>query len=191
MTRIFITFILLIAAFQIVAQQIPHSNYGQIILVNRLYETNTKMIRSDKPITVRMIDGRKIEGPFFIEDERIMVIGPERIRMDSIYSLTGYIVRNSKEKAVGAGLSVLSILGTIYPLYQIIGGFGLGEGKALFVGITLLFFDMILAYAGTNLAGLIPRRFSMVNWMIRIDYQNQVALPVPVKKYSLENKEEL
>jgi len=163
------------------AQQIPHSSYGQIVLVNRLYETNTRMIRSDKPVTVRMIDGRKIEGPFYLEDEWTMVIGSERIRMDSIFSLTGFVIRNSKEKAVGTGLSILSGLGTIYPLYQIVGGFALGDGKALFVGATLLFFDMILAYAGINLAGIQPRRFNMVNWLIRIDHENRYTLPISIE----------
>jgi hypothetical protein len=180
MIRLFITFALLGAAFCMTAQQVPHSTYGQIVLVNRLYETNIKMIRPDKPITVRMADGRKIDGAFYLEDEWIMVIGHERIRMDSIYSLSGFIIRNNKEKAAGAGLSILSILGTIYPLYQIIGGFGLGDGKAVFVGVTLLFFDMILAYAGTNLAGILPRRFNMMNWMIRIDH-NQVSLPTSIE----------
>ncbi|KPK82514.1 MAG: hypothetical protein AMS27_14495 [Bacteroides sp. SM23_62_1] len=185
MNKPFNTLIILLIAFQAAAQQVPHTPYGQIVLVNRLYETNTKMIRPDKPVSVRMIDGRKLEGAFYLEDERTMVIGPEKIRMDSIIALTGYIIRNSTEKAAGITLSFLSVLGTIYPLYEIIGGFGLGDGKAIFVGATILFFDLILAYAGTNLAGIIPRRFSMVNWMIRVDYKSNADSTIPVEIFHI------
>ena len=181
------TLIILFIAFQAAAQQIPNTLNGQIVLVNRLYQTNTKMIRPDKPVSVRMIDGRKLEGAFYLEDEHTMVIGPERIRMDSIASLTGYIIRNSKEKAAGITLSFLSVLGTIYPLYEIVGGFGLGDGKAIFVGATMLFFDLIVAYAGTNLTGILPRRFSMVNWMIRIDYESNADVTIPVELFHNAN----
>ena len=181
MIKLLNTFILLNIAFNLTAQQIPHSTYGQIVLVNRLYETNIKMIRSDKPITVRMIDGQKIKGIFYLEDGRTMVIGSEKIRMDSIYALSGFVIRNSKEKAGGTGLIILSGLGTIYPLYLIIGGFSLGEGKALFVGATLLFFDLILAYAGANLAGIYPRKFNMMNWEIRINHESQNMIPLPIE----------
>jgi hypothetical protein len=139
------------------------------------------MIRSDKPITVRMIDGQKIKGIFYLEDERTMVIGSDKIRMDSIYALSGFVIRNSKEKACGTGLIILSGLGTIYPLYLIIGGLGLGEGKALFVGATLFFFDFILAYAGANLAGIYPRKFNMMNWGIRINHENSYTLPISIE----------
>jgi len=174
-------FMMLILPLNLTAQQNSNSAYGEILLVNRLYETKTRAIRPDKPITVRLIDGRKISGEFYLEDEQMMIIGSEKIRMDSIYSLTGFVIRNSIEKAIGTGLTIFSVAGIIYPLYLIAGGFGLGEGKALFVGITLLFVDSLLAYAGTSLAGICPRRFNMMNWGIRITHQSQLLLPIPIE----------
>lgn len=168
-------------ALNMAAQQNSDSVSGQIMLVNRLNETKTKIIRSDKPVIIRMIDGRKIKGDFYLENDNTMVVGSEKIRLDSIYSLSGFVIRNSKEKAMGAGLIILSGAGIIYPLYLIIGGFGLGEVKALFAGITLLFFDTILAYAGTSLTGIYPRRFNMVNWGIRIVYQSHHSIPFSVE----------
>ncbi len=186
MKEALINFIIMIMALNMAAQQTPDFAFGQIMLVNRLNKTKTKVIRSDKPVTIRMIDGRKIKGDFYLEDENTMIVGSEKIILDSIYSLSGFVIRNSKEKAMGAGLTILSGAGIIYPLYLIIGGFGLGEAKALFAGITLLFFDTILAYAGTSLAGIYPRRFNMVNWGIRIIYQSQHSIPLS-KEIAVDN----
>jgi hypothetical protein len=177
MKEALLNLIIMMMALNMAGQQTPDSASAQIMLVNRLHETKIKIIRSDKQVTIRMMDGRKIKGDFYLEDDHTMVIGSEKIRLDSIYSLSGFVIRNLTEKAMGAGLMVLSGAVVIYPLYLIIGGLGLGEAKALFAGITLLFFDIILAYAGSNLAGIYPRRFNMMNWRIRINYQSHYSVP--------------
>ncbi|GAI19999.1 unnamed protein product [marine sediment metagenome] len=57
-----------------------------------------------------------------------------------------------------------------------------GFTNGIFVGATLLVFDLLLAYAGTTMMGVIPRRFSTLNWEIALSTQTAlIQLPVPVE----------
>jgi hypothetical protein len=100
---------------------------------------------------------------------------------DNIMMISGYAKSNSKDRAVGLGLSIGA--GIIFPVavYYFLGGIAWGFTNGIFVGATLLVFDMLLAYAGTTLMGVIPRRFSTLNWEINIStLPAPIPLPVPV-----------
>jgi len=161
------------------AQEESPNTYGQILMMNRMDESRIKTLRLDKSLTIKMLDGRKMEGICSVKDEITLICGSENIRIDSIFFINGFVVRKSKEKAYGVGLALLSAAAAIYPFYLVIGGLGLGEGKALFVGVTLLFFDLILVYAAASLTGIYPRRFNTMNWAIRIEPPEQNLLLIP------------
>lgn len=161
------------------AQKGYDDSNGKIVAVNRMDETRTKTLRLDRPVTIRLLNGNKMEGLCFIEDKTTIVCGTDRIDIDSIYTINGLVLRNSKEKAYGVGLSVLAVGAAIYPIYLVIGGIGLGEGNALFVGLTLLTFDLFIMYAATSLIGIYPRRFSVVNWELRFEPSGQELLFIP------------
>jgi hypothetical protein len=161
------------------AQKKYSSSNGQIIMVNRMDENRTKTLRTDKPLTIRTINGLKVKGMCFVEDNTTIICGSERISFDSIYSINGLVARNSKEKVFGVGLGVISAGAAIYPLYLIVSGFGLGDGNALFVGFTLLSFDLLIMYAAASLAGIYPRRFNIMNWGIRMEPPVQELLYIP------------
>jgi hypothetical protein len=158
-------------------ENIPSS--GNLALVNRMDSTKVKFIRSDKPIKVRMLDGRRLEGRWYLLDELTMVIGEQAIPMKDIYILAGYMASTSKGKTMGAGLIVLSALAATYPAYLIFSGFALGQPHAVFVGATVIFLDLFLAYAGATLMGIYPRRFNRLNWDIRIDYPMDSVYMLP------------
>jgi len=180
--RIFLTLMIsLLVSWSLHSQPGIAPSYGDIVMVSRLDSSRTKHIRQDKLIKVRMVDGRKLEGTWYLEDENTMVVGTQKINMENIYTMAGYVQRNSKEKAVGTGLTILSALGAVYPVYLIIGGFGWGDPRAIFVGATILFFDMMLASAGTNLIGIYPRRFNRMNWDIRVDHEIKNAIPLSIE----------
>jgi hypothetical protein len=171
--------ILFIHPFFLNAQKKYSNLNGQIIMVNRMSETRTKTLRLDKSLTIRTINGQKIEGICYVEDNNTIICGSERIALDSIYLINGFVARNSKEKAYGVGLAFLSAGAAIYPLYLVVGGIGLGDGNALFVGLTLLTFDLFIVYAAASLMGIYPRRFNIMNWAIRMEPPGQELLMIP------------
>jgi hypothetical protein len=91
--------------------------------------------------------------------------------------ISGFVNSNSKDKAVGLGLTAGA--GIVFPVavYYILGGIAWGFSNGIFVGATLLAFDLLLAYAGTTTMGVLPRRFSTFNWEIEL---SPIQLPVPV-----------
>ena len=177
--NLFLFLFLFIHPFFSQAQKGYSDSNGKIIMVNRMDETRTKKLRLDKLLTIRLLNGQKVEGICYVEDNATIICGTERIYIDSIYAINGVVTRNSKEKASGAGLAVISVAAAIYPLYLIIGGIGLGEGNALFVGLTLLSFDLFIAYAAANMMGIYPRRFNIMNWGIRMESPGQELMLIP------------
>jgi hypothetical protein len=176
---LFFLCIILIHPFCLMAQKNDFYANGKIAMVNRMDESRTRALRTDKPLTIRTMDGKKIKGICYVESNSAIYCEKKRISLDSIYSISGLVTRNSKEKAAGVGLGILSIGGAVYPLYLIIGGLGLGDGNALFVGITLLSFDLILMYAAATLTGIYPRRFNLMNWGILVYPPGQIPLTIP------------
>jgi len=154
-------------------------SYGDLVVVNKMDSTKANKIRSDKPIKIRMLDGRRLEGHWYLSDKQTMVIGDQSIPMKDIYSFAGYVNRDSKNKTLGAGLLILSAVAAVYPAYLIFSGFALGLPQAVFVGATVIFLDLFLAYAGASLMGIYPRRFNRLNWDIRVDHNlnNSYLLP--------------
>lgn len=177
--KLFLFLLLSIHPYFIQAQKGYSDANGNIIMVNRMNETRTKTLRTDKPLTIRMINGYKWKGICYVEDNTTIICGTERIPLDSIYAINGFVARNSKEKTLGVGLGILSVGAAIYPMYLIIEGFGLGEGTALFVGLTLLSFDLFIMYAAASLVGIYPRRFNIMNWGIRMEPGDQELLFIP------------
>lgn len=141
---------------------------GQSIsLSNKMNPDRQKELRADKPISLRLTSGQKIKGNLEIMEDAILLNG-KAISMDEILSISGYVQRSKKEKAAGLGLTIASVVILPFPLIYIFEGFGLGSGNAIFIGATVLFFDFLLAYAGTNLMGVYPRNFSLLNWELTI-----------------------
>jgi len=163
----------------VVAQQVNNQSFGQLAVVNRLDTTKIKFIREDKPIKIRMLDGRRLDGQWYLSDEQTMVIGDQSIPMKDIYSLAGYVDRDSKSKTLGTGLILLSAVAAVYPAYLIFSGFALGLPQAVFVGATVIFLDLFLAYAGASLMGISPRRFNRLNWDSRVDFSLDNAYTLP------------
>jgi len=126
-----------------------------------------------------MLDGRRLDGQWYLSDEQTMVIGDQSIPMKDIYSLAGYVDRDSKSKTLGTGLILLSAVAAVYPAYLIFSGFALGLPQAVFVGATVIFLDLFLAYAGASLMGIYPRRFNRLNWDIRVDFSLDNAYTLP------------
>jgi hypothetical protein len=163
----------------VAAQSDNNQSFGQLALVNRMDSTKVKFIREDKSIKIRMLDGRRLEGHWYLSDERTMVVNGKAIPMKEIYSLAGYVQTDSEDKTIGAGLIVLSAVAAAYPVYLIFSGFALGQPQAIFVGATIIFLDLFLAYAGASMMGIYPRRFNRLNWDIRIDYKRNQTLIIP------------
>jgi len=177
-------FILFILSFMIshefaLAQVDSVESFGQIVLVNRMDSTHVKQVRSDKTIKIRMTDGKRLEGKWYLSDEQTMVVGRQAIPMKDIYSIAGYVVRDSREKTLGAGLLIFSVMAAAYPSYLIFSGFALGQPHFVFVGATVIFLDLFVAYAGASLMGIYPRRFNRLNWDIRVDYPANTVYKLP------------
>ena len=169
----------------VIAQSDTIQSFGQLAFVNRMDTTKVKFIRNDKPIKIKMLDGRKLDGRWYLSDEETMMIGNQAIPMKDIYSIAGYVERDSKDKTLGAGLIILSAVAAVYPAYLIFSGFALGLPQAVFVGATVIFFDLFLAYAGASLMGIYPRRFNRMNWDIRVDYSRNNTYQLPGELPSL------
>jgi hypothetical protein len=148
----------------------------QIHLVNKLDGTKSKTIRTDKRITLKTFDGKKYKGEWqALDDEKILVQDRE-VKTNNIMMISGFVQGISKERALGVGLTVGA--GLLFPVavYYFLGGIAWGFSNGIFVGATLLVFDLLLAYAGTAMVGFIPRRFSTMNWDIELSNQ-----PVPIQ----------
>ena len=173
MRHILISLVLILSSHSVFSQQIN--------LVKKLDSTKTKTIRMDKRITIKTFDGEKFKGDWRMLDEDKILVQEREVKKDNIMMISGFIQSNSKDRAVGIGLTVGA--GLVFPVavYYFLGGIAWGYTNGIFVGATLLVFDLILAYAGTSMMGVIPRRFSTLNWEIQLSTQPApVPLPVPV-----------
>jgi len=144
-------------------------------LVKKLDTTKTKTIRLDKRITIKTFDGEKFKGDWQMIDEERILVQEKEVMKDNIMMISGFVQSNSKDRAVGIGLSVGA--GLVFPVavYYFLGGIAWGFKNGMFVGATLLVFELLLAYAGTSMMGVFPRRFSTLNWEIELS-----TLPVPI-----------
>jgi len=173
MRQILISLVLILSSHSVFSQQIH--------LVKKLDSAKTKTIRMDKRITIKTFDGEKFKGEWQVLDEDKILVQEREVKKDNIMMISGFIQSNSKDRAVGIGLTVGA--GLVFPVavYYFLGGIAWGFSNGIFVGATLLVFDLILAYAGTSMMGVIPRRFSTLNWEIELSTQPApVPLPLPV-----------
>lgn len=153
-------------------------NGQEIQLLHRLDPGRSKIIRLDRAVMVRTFGGVKIEGITVIGDSNNLVIEGKSIPVNDIMMISGFVIRNPREKALGVGLIIGA--GVVFPaaLYYFLGGFAWGMPYGIFIGSTVLVFDLMLAYAGSNLIGIFPRRFSTMNWQI-IPEAHPPPLPLP------------
>lgn len=159
------------------------AGYSQEIrLGHKLKPEKSSTIRLDKPIMVKTFDGVKVKGMLTILDnEKLILDGKDMIALDEIMMISGYVIRDSREKALGLGLTIGA--GVVLPaaLYYFLGGIAWGIPNGVFVGTTILVFDLLLAYAGTNLMGIYPRRFSTMNWEIAFSpAATGISIPLPL-----------
>ena len=168
--------------FSLVLILFSHSVFSQQInLVKKLDSTKTKTIRTDKRVTIKTFDGEKFKGEWQVLDEDKILVQEQEVKLDNIMMIFGFVQSNSKDRAVGIGLSIGA--GLVFPVavYYFLGGIAWGFTNGIFVGATLLVFDLLLAYAGTTMMGVIPRRFSTLNWEIELStLPAPIQLPVPV-----------
>ena len=153
----------------------------QINLVKKLDSTKIKTIRLDKKVTIKTFEGEKFKGEWQVLDDDKILVQEHEVKKDNIMMISGFVKSNSKDRAMGIGLSVGA--GLIFPVavYYFLGGIAWGFTNGIFVGATLLVFDLLLAYAGTTMMGVIPRRFSTLNWEIELSSQPApIPLPLPV-----------
>ena len=171
MRHILIILFLLVSSHPVIGQQIN--------MVKKLDSSKTKNIRTDKRITIKTFDGAKHKGEWQVLDEETILVENKEVKKDNIMMISGFVIRNSKDRAVGIGLTVGA--GLVFPVavYYFLGGIAWGFPNGIFVGATLLVFDLLLFYAGTNMMGVIPRRFSTLNWEIELSTQ-PAAIPLPV-----------
>ena len=156
------------------------SHSQQINLVKKIDPAKTKTIRQDKRITIKTFNGERFKGEWQVTDENNILVQEKEVQKDNIMMISGFVQSNSKDRAVGIGLSVGA--GLVFPVavYYFLGGIAWGFPNGIFVGATLLVFDLLLAYAGTTMMGIIPRRFSTLNWEIELSSQPApIPLPVP------------
>ena len=177
-------FIMLRSCLYIVLMLLPAlSSYSQEIrLEHKTKPDKSKTFRLDKPVVVRTFDGMKVKGTVSIIDNDKLILEGKEIELDEIMMISSYLDRNSKQKGLGLGLTIGA--GIILPaaLYYVLGGIAWGMSNGIFVGVTVLVFDLFLAYAGTSLMGIYPRRFSTMNWNVitsPTDSATPVAIPLP------------
>ncbi len=164
--------------FSLVLIMFSHMVFSQQInLIKKPDGTKTNTIRLDKKITIKTFDGKKYKGEWQVLDEEKILVQDSEIIKDNIMMISGFVQGNSKDRAVGIGLTVGA--GIVFPVavYYFLGGIAWGFTNGIFVGATLLVFDMILAYAGTTMMGVVSRRFSTLNWEIELSTQ---AAPIPL-----------
>lgn len=173
MRQILFSLLIILCSHSVLSQQIN--------LVKKLDSTKTKTIRLDKKVTIKTFEGEKFKGEWQVLDEDKILVQEHEVKKDNIMMISGFVKSNSKDRAVGIGLSVGA--GLIFPVavYYFLGGIAWGFTNGIFVGATLLVFDLLLAYAGTTMMGVIPRRFSTLNWEIELSSQPApIPLPLPV-----------
>jgi hypothetical protein len=146
-------------------------------MINKTDSTKTKTIRIGKRVTIKTFDGEKSKGEWQVLDQEKILVQDREVLKDNIMMISGFVQSNSRDRAVGIGLTVGA--GLVFPVavYYILGGIAWGFSNGIFVGSTLLVFDLLLAYAGTTMMGVIPRRFSTLNWEIELF---PIQLPSPV-----------
>ena len=153
----------------------------EIRLEKRSNPGETRTIRLDKPLTIRTFDGEKQKGLASILPDGRMTLEGKDYPVNSIMSLSGFVVRNSGDKAAGLGLTIGA--GAILPLalYYVLGGIAWAMPNGIFIGATVLTFDLLLAYIGTNLMGILPRSFSTMNWKIDLfPREGEPGIPLPL-----------
>lgn len=152
----------------------------EIRLQHKLHPDKSRMIRLDKPVLVKSFNGSRIQGIAGIGKDSSLRIGGKIIETKELMTIAGFVHRHSGERAGGMGMLIGA--GAILPaaLYYFLGGIAWGIPNGMFVGSTLLAFDLLLVYAGANLLGIYPRRFSTMNWEIRIiPSSSDQSLPLP------------
>ena len=154
-----------------------------IRVVHKEKEGKSKVIRVDKPVMVRTFEGARIKGDLRSIDMENIVIGEATIPLEDIMTIAGTIIPNQKNRTVGLGMTIGA--GVILPvaLYYFFGGIAWAQPNGIFVGATILAFDLLLAYAGTSLMGIYPRRFSTLNWQILPAAEEEIEpedLPLPL-----------
>jgi hypothetical protein len=140
----------------------------EIKLQHKLKPDKSKTLRLDKPVMVRTFDGIKLDGMLILSESGNIILEGKEISPGDIMTISALVRPNSREKAVGLGLTIGA--GVVLPLalYYFLGGIAWGMPNGIFVGSTILVFDLMLAYAGTTLMGIFPRRFSTMNWEVVI-----------------------
>jgi hypothetical protein len=168
--------------FPLVLTLFCHLSYSQQInLVKKTDAVKTKTIRPDKRISIKTFDGEKYKGEWQVIDDDKILVQEKEVQKDNVMMISGFVQSNSKDRAIGIGLSIGA--GLVFPVavYYFLGGIAWGFPNGIFVGATLLVFDMLLAYAGTTMMGIFPRRFSTLNWEIDLSSQPApIPLPAPV-----------
>ena len=137
-----------------------------IRLDHRSKPGKSSLLRPEKTVTVRTFGGLKLSGPAFFQPDGRLVVSGKELNPDDVMMISGFVKRNPREKAGGLGLTIGA--GAVFPvaLFYILGGIAWAMPDGIFVGLTVLAFDLFLAYTGINLMGIYPRRFSTLNWKI-------------------------
>jgi hypothetical protein len=156
--------------------------YGQEIRLEHKHKPDkSKSVRLDKPIMVKTFEGEKIKGLARISETGKLSIEGKEIVLEDVMTLAGFVQRNPREKAIGLGLTIGAGVIALPALYYILGGIAWGIPNGIFVGATVLVFDLLLAYAGINLMGIYPKRFSTMNWNIQVSADgNQIPVSIPL-----------
>ena len=159
------------------------AGYGQEIRIEHKRKPGkSKTIWLDKPVMVRSFDGVKVKGMITASENDKLIIEGKEIALDNIMTISGFVNRNSSEKALGLGLTIGAGIVLPVALYYFLGGIAWGMPNGIFVGSTILAFDLLLAYAGTTLMGILPRRFSTMNWeVIFSPADTEVPVPAPIQ----------
>ena len=155
----------------------------EIRIDHKLKPEKSRTIRLDKPVLIKTFDGDNVKGMVSILDKNRLILDGREIPSDEVMMISGFVIRDSKEKAVGLGLTIGAGIVMPVALYYVLGGIAWGFPNGIFVGTTLLAFDLLLAYIGTNLMGIYPRRFSTMNWEIVLSTA-ATAIPIPLPQFS-------
>jgi hypothetical protein len=160
------------------------SGQDGIRLEHKLKPDKSRTIRMDKPVMVRTFDGNKLKGMASVHPDGGIVLEGKQVAPDNIMMISGFVKRDSRDKAAGLGITIGA--GVVLPvaLYYILGGIAWAMPNGIFVGSTVLVFDLLLAYVGINLMGIYPRRFSTLNWEIALPPSDSgnggpILLPFP------------
>ncbi len=158
------------------------TGFGQGIRIDRkLNPDKSKTIRLDKPVVVKTFNGTKVKGLISDMEDDNLVLGGKKIELDKIMMISGVVIRNSREKAAGVGLTIGAVVVLVPALYYVLGGIAWGMPNGIFIGATVMVFDLLLAYVGTNLMGIFPRRFSTMNWQIVLSpMDDDLLIPPPL-----------